>query len=326
MSMYATVSPLTARVPLHGGQHAVGGERAAVGQQRPADDGQVGQQLVPAAVVPPRLVRPLVRDPGPGVDQLGLDAGQLQPDRLVLVQLLHPRVQQGQVGRIHLDGGEQFVGCPGDDRRAGQGQQQLVDLSDGQADRRLALQREHLPGDVGGHVRVAVPVAADPAAQQQGSGLRGELHPVLGHRRGQVVRERRNGLADDGVQVEQGVAGLVDRGRPELPDLVGLPQQVDDLGQFAVLPGPGRGSGGVWTSRMSASACSLSSTDRRLASVGCAVKTGCTSRASTAVRSASVPSVWTISSTTAASAPSPTCRARSSRTRSTCSAPLASWK
>ncbi len=45
------------------------------------------------------------------------------------------------------------------------------------------------------------------------------------------------------LQVVEQVAGLVDRRRPVLPQLVGLPDQIDDLGQFAVLPGPGADPG-----------------------------------------------------------------------------------
>ena len=87
---------------------------------------------------------------------------------------------------------------------------------------------------------IAVPVAADPAAQQQRGRLGGELDAVLGHRDGEVVGQLRNGVGDDRLEVEQRVARLVDRRRPELPELVGLPDQVDDLGELAVLAVPGR--------------------------------------------------------------------------------------
>ncbi len=50
-------------------------------------------------------------------------------------------------------------------------------------------------------------------------------------------------------------------------------------------------SAGVRTARMSVSARSFSNTDRRLASVGCAVNTGCTARASMAAARASGPRV-----------------------------------
>jgi hypothetical protein len=39
----------------------------------------------------------------------GLDAGELEPDRLVLVQFFDPCVEQWQVGQVDLDGGEHFV-------------------------------------------------------------------------------------------------------------------------------------------------------------------------------------------------------------------------
>ena len=97
------VQPADREGALHRREHPVRGQLAAVGQQRPPDDRQVGEQLAAAGVVPAGLVRPAVGDPGAGVDQLGLDAGQLEPDRLLAVEFLDPWVQQRQVVQVDLD-------------------------------------------------------------------------------------------------------------------------------------------------------------------------------------------------------------------------------
>ena len=61
---------------------------------------------------------------------------------------------------------------------------------------------------------------------------------------GQVGQQLRHGPGGQVVQVVGGVAGLVHRVRAVQPQLVGLPDQVDDGGQPAVLPAPGGGVGG----------------------------------------------------------------------------------
>ena len=83
------------------------------------------------------------------------------------------------------------------------------------------------------------------------------------------------------AKVVDGVAGLVARVGPGQPQLVGLPHQVDQLGQAALRCWPGRSGrprrrrpGPTRASSSSATARSLTRIERRAASVGCAVKTG----------------------------------------------------
>ena len=61
-----SVEPADRQGPLDGREDAVRGQLAAVRQQRPADDGQVGQQFGSARVVPTRLVRPARDAPATG--------------------------------------------------------------------------------------------------------------------------------------------------------------------------------------------------------------------------------------------------------------------
>ena len=75
-----------------------------------------------------------------------------------------------------------------------------------------------------------------------GAASAGRVDPVLGQLGGQIRGELRDGVVDEGLQVVQRVAGLVDRCRTELAELVGLPDQVDQLGEFPVLPGSGAGT------------------------------------------------------------------------------------
>jgi hypothetical protein len=108
--------------------------------------------------------------------------------------------------------------------------------------------------------------------------------------------------------------------------LVGLPQQVDGLGDRTI----GRVERG--SSSSSAMRRSLTSTERRLASVGCAVKTGrALIRANPSATSAAVtpPDSSAARMTAPASARGPPPAARAAvcaRARCTCSAMLARWK
>ena len=92
----------------------------------------------------------------------------------------------------------------------------------------------------GGDVRVAVPVAADPRAEGQRPAVRRGLHAQVAQRLGEIGEHLRCRVGVQIAQVVDGVAGLVGRVGPVDAQLVGLPQQVDQLGEPAVGAGGGR--------------------------------------------------------------------------------------
>ncbi len=93
------------------------------------------------------------------------------------------------------------------------------------------LHLEHLEGDVGCDVRVAVAVAADPGAEVQGTGRRRHGDPESLDLVVHLVEEIACDVAEDLVEVVDHRAGLVDWRRTFSPQLVGLPHQVDELGE-----------------------------------------------------------------------------------------------
>ena len=105
------------------------------------------------------------------------------------------------------------------------------------------LQRQHLPSDRGGHVRVAVAVTADPGAEGQRPGLGRQPATMPLQLGGQVDGQLGQRLVDQLLQVVHRVACLIQRRRTMPAQLVGLPDQVDHLGQLAVLSLPGGAAG-----------------------------------------------------------------------------------
>ena len=105
------------------------------------------------------------------------------------------------------------------------------------AQRVPVLQHQHVVGDLRRHVRVAVAVAADPAAERQRPGVRRQLDAERGELVGQLLEHVAHGVQHQLVEVVGRVAGLVQRLRPVQPQLGGLPEQVDDLGDPPVGPG-----------------------------------------------------------------------------------------
>jgi hypothetical protein len=109
------------------------------------------------------------------------------------------------------------------------------------------LQRQHLHGRRRRHVRVAVAIAAGPGAEAQRRRRHGQVDTEASEDGGDVGQHLRDGQPLGVDQVEHRVPGLVDRLGPLPPELVGQPQQVDDLGEVPVGPfgevGPGRAGG-----------------------------------------------------------------------------------
>ncbi|GAA3302753.1 hypothetical protein GCM10020295_49420 [Streptomyces cinereospinus] len=87
----------------------------------------------------------------------------------------------------------------------------------------------------GGHVGVAVAVAADPGAEGDRAGVVGELDADPLQFRRQVLQDVADGAGVQLVQVVDGVAGLVGRLGAHDAQFVGLPDEVDVLRQPGVV-------------------------------------------------------------------------------------------
>ncbi len=170
------------------GQRAVGGEGGVVVPQRPLQQAELGEELRGGGVVAARLVRGSGRDPPAGVDQLGLDAGELEPVGLLRVQLEDAAVQAGQVLQVDVDRVQQLLVRPGERGGVGQDGDEPVDQGDADPDGVLVLDLEDLAGDGGGDVGVAVAVPADPGAEADRGLLRRQRDAVLAEQLGEVRR------------------------------------------------------------------------------------------------------------------------------------------
>ncbi len=95
----------------------------------------------------------------------------------------------------------------------------------------LALEAEDGQRDLRRHERVAVAVSADPGAEAQRPATRRELGAEAAKLDGEIIEQVGNDELGQLVEVEQRRARFVERGRPLTTDLLGLPEQVDELGQ-----------------------------------------------------------------------------------------------
>ncbi|GAA3499208.1 hypothetical protein GCM10019016_063120 [Streptomyces prasinosporus] len=98
----------------------------------------------------------------------------------------------------------------------------------------LVLEDEDVPGDLGGDVGVAVAVAADPGAEGEGAGVVGELDADALQFRGEVLEDVADRARVQLVEVVDGVAGLVGGFGADHAQFVGLPDEVDVLGEPGV--------------------------------------------------------------------------------------------
>ena len=213
------------------------GELAGVAGQRGPDQLQVADQLVAAQVVAAGHVRGALAQPGPGVGQLRLDrsgpsagtaprrwcAGTAAPPRAALSRSLARLADRSRdTPRSRRD----------------------TDSSSIRAS--IAFSVAWMPcscwiistSRVTAGVTNGLPSRSPPIQRAEGQrpGRRRGLHAELAQRLGQVVEHLRGGVGVQVLEVVDGVAGLVGRVRPVQPQLVGLPEQVDQLGEA-----PGRG-------------------------------------------------------------------------------------
>ncbi|GAA3098949.1 hypothetical protein GCM10020254_50570 [Streptomyces goshikiensis] len=96
----------------------------------------------------------------------------------------------------------------------------------------------------GGDVGVAVPVAADPGAEGEGPGAGGQLDADALELCGEVLQYVPDGAGVQLVEVVDGVAGLVGGLGAHDAELVGLPDEVDVLGEAQVVAAAFAGAGG----------------------------------------------------------------------------------
>ncbi|SCD81395.1 hypothetical protein GA0115239_108919 [Streptomyces sp. BpilaLS-43] len=214
---------------------AVGEESAAVLAQRGLDEGQVGDEFGGAEVVAAGAVGGAGGEAFAGVDELLADAGGLEPVGLFGVEPLVAGADLREEFQVGLEGGEELVGGSGVADGVGEQSAQVVDEFEGVGDAVFVLEDQHVPGDLGGHVGVAVAVAADPGAEGEGAGAGGEFDADAFEFGGEVLQDVADGVRVEFVEVVDGVAGLVGGLGPYDAELVGLPDEVDVLGEPQVL-------------------------------------------------------------------------------------------
>ncbi len=209
----------------------LGDQATAVLAQGGLHQGEVAQQSGGAEVVAVLLVRVALGEPTLGVDQFLPDRGDLEPVRLLGVEPLVARADLGQPGQVVLQRAEQFGGGAGVPDGVGEQAAQFVDQRQGVVDAVLVLEDQDVPGDLRGDVGVAVAVTADPGAEGQRRGSVREFDADLVQLRGQVLQDVADRAGVQLVQVVEGVAGLVGGFGADHPQLVGLPHEVDGLGE-----------------------------------------------------------------------------------------------
>ena len=207
---------------------------------------QVGEEFGGAEVVAAGAVRGAAGEALAGVDELLPDAGGLEAVRLLGVQPLVARADLGEAFQVGLQGGQQLVGGAGVADGVGELTAQVVDEFQRVGDAVFVLEDQHVPGDGGRHVGVAVAVAADPGAEGQRAGSGGQLDADPLQLGGEVLEYVADGAGVQLVEVVDGVAGLVGRLGADHAQFVGLPDEVDVLGEPQVVAAPvGLDDGGV---------------------------------------------------------------------------------
>jgi hypothetical protein len=214
---------------------AVGEEAAAVFAQGGLDEGEVLQQLGGAEVVAADLVGGALGEALLGVLELLPDAGGLEAVGLFGVEALVAGADLGEAVQVGLEGVEEFLGGAGVADGVGEEAAEFVDEFEGVVDAVFVLEDQDVPGDLGGDVGVAVAVAADPGAEGEGAGFVGELDAYAFEFGGEVFEDVADGARVEFVEVVDGVAGLVGGFGAHDAQFVGLPDEVDVLGQAGVV-------------------------------------------------------------------------------------------
>ncbi len=202
-----------------------------MGAQRALQQFQLRYQLVGGQVVVARYVARVLGDAPARVVQPAAHEGQLEP--VAFAGVAAPRLLVG--GRQRRGVASQAVGkflrYAVDLLGAAELRGQLVDRAQQLGERAVVLQLQHGGGHLGGNERVAVAVAADPAPEVQRAGMGGKLDADARELRVQLVEQVAAHPTQQLFQVVDRRARLVGRGRAVDTQLVGLPDQVDRLGE-----------------------------------------------------------------------------------------------
>ena len=110
----------------------------------------------------------------------------------------------------------------------------------------IVLELEDRKGHVGGHVWVAVTIAPHPRPKPQRLSVERQRHVKPVELVVEFIEEVGRHLAEDLIEVVDRRPGLINRGRAGPSQLIGLPDQIDDLGKPAFGAGLiGRGQTGI---------------------------------------------------------------------------------
>ena len=158
------------------------------------------------------------------------DAGELEPVGLLGVEapVARARAPAAPRGRAASEASSSGGGA-GDAHRVRQVAAQLVDQRQRVADAVLVLEGEHVAGDVG--VTLGLPSRSPPIQVPKVSGRASTGSSTPSRSSSAVSSSSTSGTASavQLVEVVDGVAGLVDHVGPRDAQLVGLPEQVDQL-------------------------------------------------------------------------------------------------
>ena len=212
-------------------QPAVGDPLALVGAQRAVHDDEVAQVLVGPEVVAPRLVRGALDVAAPGVLQPRVDVGALEPVGLLGVEPHEPVVDLRQRAAVAGEAAPQVLADPDQPRRHRQLLDEVLEQLGLDAHAALAVDPHRLERQLGGDVGVAVAVAADPAAQDEGPRALRQVQAHAGELLVELGEHLGHGAASELVEVVGHRAGLVEHRRTLGADLVGLPDEVDETVQ-----------------------------------------------------------------------------------------------
>ncbi|MDR6117543.1 hypothetical protein QE370_000727 [Aeromicrobium sp. SORGH_AS981] len=216
----------------------VAGQVVAGRQHRVAHEREVAHQLVEAEVVATGLVRGVVDETVAGAQQPHAHEAQLETVGLVGIEATDRAPRDRQRLGVLREAVEQLLAGLDHARRRGHLGEQVVDHRHQLGEPRRVLQVQHVERDLRRDVRVAVAVAAGPRAEAQRSGRRRQLDADARGLPVELVEQARHDLRRDRAQVVDGGTRLVERLGLDDPQLVGLPQQVDQLGQTSLV---GRG-------------------------------------------------------------------------------------
>ena len=202
-----------------------------MGAQRTLQQFQLRYQLVGGQVVVARYVARVLGDAPARVLQPAAHEGQLEP--VAFAGVAAPRLLVG--GRQRRGVASQAVGkflrYAVDLLGAAELRGQLVDRAQQLGERAVVLQLQHGGSHLGGHERVAVAVAADPAPEVQRAGMGGKLDADPRELRVHLVEQVAADVAQQLLQVVDRRPRLVGGSRTVDAQFVGLPDQVDRLGE-----------------------------------------------------------------------------------------------